>query len=70
MSKYKIYTYYGSYASQKVIGETDNYDNAVAIARKEFDTTNCRMVEVGRVNDNSIIVDCVFSLSKPYLQRP
>lgn len=70
MDRYKIYTYYGSYASQHVIGETDNYDDAVAIARKEFDTTNTRMVEVGRVNDNSYLIDCVFSLSKPYLQRP
>lgn len=62
MDRYKICTYYGSYASQHVIGETDNYDDAVAIARKEFDTTNTRMVEVVRVDDNSFINECVFSL--------
>lgn len=64
MNRYKIYTYYGSSASQRVIGETDNYGDAVAIARKEIDRTNCRMVEIGRVNDNSNIIDCVFSLQK------
>lgn len=66
MSKYKVYVYYGSYTSQRVIAEKDNYDDAVAIARKELDTTSCRMAEVGRVNDNSYIIDCVFSAQKPY----
>lgn len=64
MNRYKIYTYYGSYTSQRVIGETDNYNDAVAIARKELEETNTRMVEIGRVNDNSPIIDCVFSIQK------
>ena len=64
MSKYKVYTYYGSYTSQRAIAEKDNYDDAVAIARKELDTTSCRMVEVARVNNNSNIMDCVFSAQK------
>jgi len=64
--RYKVYAYHnGSQMSQRVIAETDDYVTATRTADREFNTTNCKRVEVGQVNPNSLIAECIYSRQKP-----
>lgn len=64
--EYRVYaSHNGSSMSRRTIATTSDYVEATRIADREFNNTSCKLVEVGQVNPNSCLVECIYSRQKP-----